>query len=124
MPVEYRVDPEKRAIFGSMKSPLTFEEYRSAIEAIVQSREHPPDIRTLWDLRELDFSEIDRSFEEGLIKISEELPQRGSPRIAFVVGTDLAFGMIRMFESLAERLGYETMVFKSYTEGEDWLLQE
>ena len=123
MPVEFRFDSRKGALFGTMKSPLTLEEYRSSIEAIVRSREHPPDIRTLWDLRELDFNEINSNFEESLIKISEEFPERGSAKIAFVVGGDLGFGIVRMFETLADELGYETMVFKSFSEGENWLLQ-
>ena len=124
MPMEFRFDSRKKALFGSIKSPLTLEEYRSSLEKIVQSKEYPPDTRTLWDLRELDFSQIDRNFEESLINISKKFPSRGSPRIAFIVESDLAFGMVRMFETLADRLGYQTMVFRSFSEGENWLLQE
>lgn len=124
MPIEFRYDPEKEALFGTMKSPMTFEEYRSSIEAIARSKEFPSDIRTLWDLRELEFNEIDRSFEERLISISEQFPERGPAKVAFIVKSEHDFGMIRMFETLAEKLGYETMVFRSYSEGENWLIQE
>jgi hypothetical protein len=124
MPIEFHFDVEKKAIFGTMSSPLTLDEYRSSIDAIVHSTEHPPNIRTLWDLRELDFSEIDRSFEERLISISEEFPERRSVKIAFIVKGDLGFGMLRMFETLADRLRYETKVFRNFSEGENWLLQE
>jgi hypothetical protein len=124
MPMEFRFDAEKQALFGTITSPLTLDEYRSSIEAIVRSKEHPPDIRTLWDLRELDFNEIDRSLEKSLILVSKEFPERGSAKIAFIVKSDLGFGMTRMFEALADKLGYETKVFRSYSEGENWLIQE
>ena len=124
MPIEFRYDPEKEALFGTMKSPMTLEEYRSSIEAIVRSKEFPPDIRTLWDLGELEFNDVDRSFEESLISISEQFPERGPAKIAFIVKSEVGFGMTRMFEILAEKMGYETMVFRSYSEGENWLIQE
>jgi hypothetical protein len=122
--MEFHYDRKKKALFGTLKSPLTVEEYRSSIEAIVRSKDYPPNIRTLWDLRELEFTEIDRRFEESLINISKQFPERRSAKIAFIVKTELGFGMIRMFETLADKLGYETMVFRSYSEGENWLLQE
>jgi len=124
MPIDFRYDSEKEALFGTMKSPITFEEYRSTIEAIVRSNEFPPDIRTLWDLRELEFNEIDRSYEESLISISEQFPERGPAKVAFVVKSELGFGMTRMYEILAEKLGYETMVFRDYSEAENWLIQK
>ena len=124
MPMDFRYDQEKEALFGTLNDPFTLQEYRSSIEAIVQSKEFPPDIRTLWDLRGLGFKAIDRNFEEHLISISEQFPERGSAKVALIVQSDLGFGMTRMFEILAEKLGYQTMVFRSYTEGEKWLLQE
>jgi hypothetical protein len=122
MPIEFRYDPEKKALFGAMTSPLSLDEYRSTVAAIVQSEEFPPEIRTLWDLRELEFTAIDRGFEEKLISISEQFPQRSPAKVAFVVKNELGYGMIRMFEMLAEKLAYRTMVFKSYSAGEEWLL--
>ena len=124
MPIEFRYDPEKQALFGTMTGPITLEEYRSTIEAIVHSKEHPPNIRTLWDLSELKFEEIDRSFEESMIRISAQYPERSTAKVAFIVKNKLGFGLTRMFEILAEKLYYETMVFTDYTEGENWVLQD
>ena len=123
MPIEFSYDPEKKALFGAMTGSLSLDEYRSSVEAIVRSEEFPPDIRTLWDLRELEFTAIDRSLEVKLVSVSEQFPERSPAKIAFVVKSELGFGMIRMFELLADKLAFRTMVFKSYSEAEAWLLQ-
>jgi hypothetical protein len=122
MPVEIRYDNEKGLLYGSLCSPLTYDEFQSAIETITQSPEYPPDVRTLWDLRQLDFKQTDRKFGETLIAIKQRFPERGTARLAFVVKDDLGFGMSRMYEALADRLPQQTKVFKSYSEGENWLL--
>ncbi len=77
----------------------------------------------MWDMRELDFSGYDRSFEERLINIQKKYPQRGQARVAWIVGDDHAFAMGRMYEALSEQLTQNIRVFRSYTEAEDWLLQ-
>ncbi len=122
MPVTYQYDAEKQAIYGAMTGSLTVEEYRSVGEEIVSSENHPPSVRSIWDLRGLDFSSVVREFLDELIHIRASFPERRSARLAFVVSDDLGFGMTRMFEILGEDLGDETMVFRDYIKAEEWLL--
>ena len=124
MPMEFHFDPEKRALFGTITAPLTLEEFQASIEVVVGSKEFPPDIRTLWDMREFEFKDIDSGLEEGLISISEKFPERRSAKVALIVQNDLGLGKATMFEIMADKLGYKTMVFRSYSEGENWLIQE
>ncbi len=93
------------------------------MEAVARSSEFPPDVDTLWDLRELDFTEIDSNFERELIQVRDEFPERRRARLALVVEGDLGFGMSRMYEILSESLPQQSKVFRSYSEGEEWLLR-
>jgi hypothetical protein len=124
MPMEFQYDPNKKALFGMIEDPLTIEEYRSSIESIVGSEEFPPDIRTLWDMRNFEFKGVDREFEEALIGVSAEYPERTAVRVALVVINGLGLGRAAMFEILAKNLGYESMVFTDYPGAEMWLLDK
>lgn len=124
MPMEFRYDPNKKALFGHIEDPLTLEEYRSSIASIVVSEEFPPDIRTLWDLRDFDFNGVDRVFEEALVGISAEHPERKAARVALVVNNGIGLGRAAMFEIMAKNLGYESMVFTDYPGAELWLLEK
>ena len=41
MPVEFQYDPEKKAAYGKLTSPLTLAEFKLAIRSTVQSDEFP-----------------------------------------------------------------------------------
>ncbi len=123
MPVRLRYDGEKEILCVAVKNPFTLEEFEAAVKDIVESDQFPPDIGALWDLRELDFNDIDRSFEEDLINIQMKFPERGQARLALITPEGLGFGMTRMYEALSDDLPQRIRAFKSYTEAEDWLLQ-
>jgi hypothetical protein len=122
MPIEFRYDLKKKAIFGTVKSPATIEDFKAAMNAVMTSDQFPPDMRTLWDMRELDFTQIDRNFQTKLVKIRKQFPERGAARLAFIVADDLGFGMSRMFEMLTGDASGRIGVFKSFSEGEEWLM--
>lgn len=124
MPITHRYDPQKQALYGTMKGELTIEEFRSVGEGITSSASHSPSIRSIWDLRELDFTKITPQFVRACVDIRTSLPERHPARIAFVVDDDLGFGMMRMFEILGDSLDDTTMVFRDLSDAEEWLLQE
>ena len=125
LPISHRYDPQKQALYGTMEGEITNEEYRSAIEAITSSASHTPSIRSIWDLRELDFTKITPTFVRDCINIRASFPDRQMVRMAVVVAGDLGFGMTRMFEILSDdHLNNKTTVFHNFSDAEEWLLQE
>ena len=124
MPIQYHFDAQRVAIFGEITSPLTFEEFRTAIGSVVGSKEFPPNVRTLWDMREFKFKEVNKEFEEGLISVIEKFPERRSAKVALIVNDDLGLGKATIFENFVRNLGYQTMVFTNYHAGEKWLVQD
>ena len=123
MPVKLRYDREKEILCVAVENPFKLEEFEAAVKDIIESDQFPPDIGAVWDLRELDFTVFDRSFEEELINIQKKYPERGEARLALVTPDGHGFGMMRMYEGLSYGLPQRIKVFKSYTEAEDWLLQ-
>ncbi len=122
MPVELYYDKKKDALFGIMRGLITIEENENALNTIMKSDQYPPDIRTLWDVREQDFTNIDADFEMRLIELRKKYPERGNARMALVVSTDLGFGMSRMYQNLSANLPQNIMVFRDYADAEKWLL--
>jgi hypothetical protein len=122
--VELCYDSEKKALFGAIQHPMTFEEFHEVNRLITQSSEFPPDVRTLWDLRKLDFAEIEQLYQESLIDIRKQYPSRGAARIAFIVADELGYGLLRMYEILSSDLPQQIQVFQDYSEGETWLLSQ
>ena len=122
MPSLVRYDREKELLSVAVKGTLTLDYFEEAMKAITRSDQFPPDTRTIWDVREMDFSGIDRSFEERLINIRKKYPERGSARNAVIVADDYGVGMTRMYAGLAD-MPEQVRAFKNYNAGEDWLLQ-
>ncbi len=126
MPTDLRLDREKGILVVTVRGPLTLEEFRATLEEITHSDQYPPDIATLWDFREMEFQATDSDFFRSIISIRKHYPERGAARAAHIVAGDLAFGMLRMHEILsdADRVGLPQLmkVFKSFSEGEQWLL--
>ena len=123
MPIELRYIDESEFLVGTLTSPLTPEDFRAAMETIVASDQYPEDVRTLWDGSDLDFHTISRGLLERMVEVRNDFPQRGLARLAFVVDNDLGFGMARMYEILSDELPQESRVFRSFKEGQDWLLK-
>ena len=73
----------------------------------------------LTDLRE---ANIQMGYEE-MFRHTSQLPDLGIKKQAFIVGRDLEFGMIRMFETISEEKGHyeELRIFKEIEDGLKWL---
>ena len=122
MPIEIHYDKEKDTLYGNMLGHVTLEEFEKILKMILLSDEFSPDTKTLWDLRKQDFRNIDTDFEMQLIDIRKKYAKRGNALLAFVVSDDLGFGMSRMYQILSDKLPQHIMVFREYSEAEEWLL--
>ena len=124
MPVNFQYDKEKNILYCYCKGPATVEEFKSVMTTIISSTEYPPDLNTLWDVKGVDFSTVDKKFEEQLIFAREHFPERGASKIAIIAPDDLRYGMLRMYQALSGGLPQEVQVFRDNADGEKWLLTE
>ena len=84
--------------------------------------EYPPDVDTVWNFDGADLTGINRAALARIIAIRRMHPERGAARTAFVASSDLAFGMLRMFELQGSDSLQPIMVFRTAAEAERWLL--
>ena len=128
MAIDIKYQPEKEYVLIAVKGISSIEEFKTILDTITQSEEYPPNINTLWDVREQDFSSISLESMKSLIQISNNYPERGTAKVAFIVKGNLAYGMMRMYETFSSfeglNLRQHLRVFKNFSEGEKWLLME
>jgi hypothetical protein len=105
---------------------MRLDEFQAVMEEITRSKGYPPKTDALWDLRALDFTKIDASYLRGVLQIRKQYPERNAARLAHIVKGDFAFGMMRMYQIYSDLehdvLHQKVGVFKSISEGEEWLL--
>ena len=120
MPVQYKYIPDEKYLLVNISGILEWEQLKIAAEKITTSKEFPTDVDTLYDLTEMDFSNITAEFEEKLIHFRKQL-DRGDAKIACVVSSDVGFGMGRMYEVLSDKLPQQVRIFKKQEEAQHWL---
>jgi hypothetical protein len=112
----------KHILIGTFDGELTIEMVQSAFKEIVSSSEYPPDISTIWDIRKLDLTSVDRQLMDKIIYFRQGINSiRGAAKIALVADSELSFGLGRMYEGLSGSLAQEMSIFKSMEEAEKWL---
>ena len=120
MAVHYKYISDEKYLLVKISGILEWEHLKLAAEKITTAKEFPADIDTLYDLTEMDFSNITAEFEEKLILFRKQL-DRGHAKIACVVSSDVGFGMGRMYEVLSDKLPQQVRVFKKIEEATDWI---
>jgi len=122
MAINFSYDAGKKILRVSVTGQVDLDEYQSVMQSIISSKDHLPNVRTIWDLTALDFSSLDRQREEQIVYIHKTVPERSGATVAYVVANELGFGMMRMLEALFGD-GARSRVFYDYAEAEDWLLK-
>ena len=79
--------------------------------------------QVMWDLSALDFARIDSSSIRNLIRKGQEVSRkRSGMKTAFLVESDLGFGMMRMFQLIADQdIDIEFSVFRNSEDAICWL---
>ena len=126
MAFAFRYDKTKKILYVTVRGKFTLAELFETAPDILTSTEFPPDSNTLWDLREIDLDGFDAQFMKQIVEARKQLPERGNAHLALIVHGDLAFGMLRMYEMISDKdatgLRQEMRVFRDFTQGEQWLL--
>ena len=121
--VEIEIDEERGIVRVTPARPVTVEDACSAIDQIVEQPGFKKGLPSIWDMR---FTELMHINADDIRRISEYAngvkDKRGDARIAFIVNSDLAYGLGRMFEMVNATSHIRARVFRDYQEGEAWAL--
>ena len=118
MPLEYRIEVSLRTVFTTPFGTYTDRDAREHVEDL---RNHPnfeSDFNQLFDARGVTSVELSGACVREIASI--RMFGEGSRR-AFVAGTDVVFGMVRMFEMLRDDALDEIRVFRNIDDARAWL---
>ena len=121
MTIEYKYISDEKYLLVKISGVLEWEQLKLAAEKITAAKEFPADTDTLYDLTEMDFSNITPEFEEKVVLFRQQL-DRGHAKIACVVSSEVGFGMGRMYEVLSDNLPQQVRVFRNLEEAQYWLI--
>ena len=123
MAIFCKYDSDKAMLYCTAEGRVSIEDFQQAMLNIINSEEFSSDVRTLWDIRKMDLSSIDKEFALQLISLRKKNPQRGSSKMVIIAEGDYSFGMSRMYRMLSSDLPQKIMVFRDFEEGEKWLMK-
>jgi len=124
MPVTFTIDVKERIIRTRGVGNTTLKEVIDPFRVLEQDRDCQAHLDVLLDLTEL--SSVPRG--DQIAAVPHELKRiQGKVRFgvcAMVADRDVLFGMLRMFEGLAQPYFRETRVFRGTPEAEAWLMSQ
>lgn len=124
MAIEIQYDSQLKILRVKVVGTLIPDEIASVFQQIIRSKEYPVNVDAIWDLREVNFTFVDEKLLRSIVDKRMQYKERKNIRAAFIVSTDFAFGVMRMYEALSvSQLNRELKIFKNYAEGEQWLLE-
>ena len=119
MPVTFDLDSTPGVAIGIGSGDLSIDESMAAAEdmwRLAQVRYS----RMLWDLRDARFR-FDVAHVHQLGRFARRLAGPQQTWVAFVVSTDLHYGLVRVFEAIRETEGVRTQVFRDKIAAIEWL---
>jgi hypothetical protein len=122
MPVSWTIEPEGGFVVLLPTDPATFEEWRTAMLAVLAAPVSKPRLKMLIDRRNSEPVSVEFVNQMTDFFATHQRALAGSRR-AIVVSDDAGFGMARMTElkSALENPDSLAHVFRSYAEAVQWL---
>ncbi|MCB1090063.1 MAG: hypothetical protein KDL87_00925 [Verrucomicrobiae bacterium] len=122
MPIPYQIYPQHRLVYVRGSGTLRLSEVTDHFARLAVDPAYQAPMLKLVDYRtvnmgELTFAEIRRvaTVKEGLMKAFE------GERTAFIVDSDLNFGLGRQHQSLMSETNIDVNVFRSFEDAVRWL---
>jgi hypothetical protein len=121
MPVEYEVDTERGRILTRLVGDVTLREVVGHLRALAEDPALPERPDLLVDLSAMTAYPDRHEVQSAAFEAERLAPKIGWQCCAIVAPVDLAFGIGRMFEMMAEPAFRATMVFRRRADAEQWL---
>jgi hypothetical protein len=129
MPIDIRVDCAEHVRYSLVTGIVTAADIVDAYERVVGDPGFDPTLNVLADTRGVERVDISVGSVRLLAerRARDERVLRGQPRVAVVVGTDVVFGLARMYEAYRDDQGDERgdakryLVCRTMKEARQWL---
>lgn len=120
MPIQLEYDSTHGILRGKISSTFDVTEYRKVLMQITSGKEYPGTTPTIWDLRTLDFSDLEIKLAYVVKEIRSAYAIRNESKIAYVVSGQLAYGLMRMLQAITNSEDM-SLVCYDYEEAETWI---
>jgi hypothetical protein len=125
MPISYRIDPERNLVLTTASGILTDDDVLQHKAHLVQDPAFQPGMKELSDIRGIDRLEVTPAGVRAMVQQDERDGARvASHQLALVLSKDVAYGMARMYQTLAESKMGSVGVFRDAAEAIAWLQSE
>ena len=119
MPADFYIDVPRRMVFSHGAGVLRFADFRGHMDRLLRHPDFRPEFSQLLDFR--DVTEVVITSEEIVLLGARNVFSPKSKR-AFVVNSDLHFGLVRMFASYREIAGESGIrLFRDLAAALEWL---
>jgi hypothetical protein len=124
MPIRVEVRHEAMGVIYHCSGAMIIEDFLVANEGFLAT---PEEIRkwryTLIDLSAVESMDINYSDVSRVITQNANIATNAVPGVLLAVASprDHGYGLARMWGVLVERVGWETMTFRSLADAEDWI---
>jgi len=118
MSSSFTVDPARSLVLSRGWGPLTSADLTQYARLLADDPRFRPDFCQLCDLREVTEVRVGAS---GIREVAALNPFGAGARRAVVVGSDVVFGLARMYQMLTESSPDEVEIFRDLDEALRWL---
>ena len=120
MPSSYKIDKENRLVISTGSGVLTLADSLSHQERLLKDADFDPSFSQLLDFTQV--TDVELSSEE-IHRLARTTVFSSNSRRAFLVDTDLKFGLARLFAIMRESFGEKGIrVFRNFDDALDWAL--
>ena len=124
MPITYQIDADKRTIRTKAVGYVTMQEVTDHFRTLAEDPERPERADVFLDLSEVDSLPETRQLSAVINELKRSPAELRFGACAILASHDALFGMMRMFEALAEEFFRVTRTFRIATEAEAWLASQ
>lgn len=124
MPIQIEVKHRAMGVVYHCQGAVTIEDFFIAGKGFLAT---PEEIRkwrySLIDLTDVESMDIHYDQVSFIVQQNDQIAACAVPGVLLAVAApkDIGFGLARMWEMLVERVGWETMTFRSVAEAEGWI---
>ena len=119
MSISLSFDPENGLVIATCSGSLRVDDAWEGA-TVFWSRPDWSGKPVVWDLRSAQLDVLGADVQEIARFILEHQPESPPPRVAFVTGRDVDYGLARMFQVYRQHPATQVRVFRDYEEAVSW----
>ncbi len=123
MAIEFVYNNQHNIVTALIEGALSLDAFELFMKNLINSEDIPSDVNILWDIRTMEFGNIDFEFESHIVEFFKKITDaRGSGKSAIVSDYTLGEPLVKMLIILMKDVSDNLSAFKTIEEAELWLI--